>query len=361
MNCISINYKNADEGIRSSFAFAEEIQKRISKKLSECVILCTCNRTEIYFCGDINAGIAVLSEFSGIAVDEIKKYAMVFMGRRAALHLFRVACGIESMVIGEDEILGQTRNAYKNACEFCRTNSELNIYFQSALACAKKIKTETELSGVSVSTATLTANVAAKFCENPKILVIGATGRIGQTIVKNLISHRNVSVTVTLRHHSKELFSSSNSEVSVIGYKERYSFIDEFDCVISATSSPHYTVTYSELRKHIHTDKKRLFIDLSVPHDIDKRIEECENIQIIGIDYFENLAHENNIRKTDSIEIAKKYIEKEADTAEKNLLVQSFLAEYNPNADEKKLICKLKSELSAEQLSAVLKVMKESD
>lgn len=361
MNCISINYKNADEGIRSSFAFAEDIQKRISEKLSESVILCTCNRTEIYFCGDINTGLAVLSEFSGIAVDEIKKYSMVFMGRKAAMHLFRVACGIESMVIGEDEILGQTRNAYKNACEFGRTNSELNIYFQSALACAKKIKTETELSGVSVSTATLTSNVAVKSCENPKILVIGATGKIGQTVVKNLLSHKNVSVTVTLRHHSNELFLSHNPDIKVIEYMERYSFIDEFDCVISATSSPHYTVTYSELKKHIHTDKKRLFIDLSVPHDIDKRIEECENLQLIGIDYFENLAHENNIRKTDSIEIAKKFIDKEADTAEKNMLLQSFLAEHNPNEDEKKLICKLKSELSAEQLLTVLKVMKGND
>ncbi|MGN0631679.1 MAG: glutamyl-tRNA reductase [Ruminococcus sp.] len=358
MNCISISHKNADEKIRSRFAFPIDVQREISDNFSECVILCTCSRTEIYFNCEYENVLEKLSEYSGFSSCCLKKYAMIFSGRSAVFHLFRVASGIESMVIGEDEILGQLKTAYLNACDRNKTNREMNVIFQSAIACAKKIKTETLLSKASVSTATLTANEALKFCDNPKVLVIGASGKIGQTIVKNLLSHKNVSVTVTLRNHVPEFIAGGNPHLHTVSYGNRYEIIDEFDCVISATAGPHYTITYPELEKHLKTQKNRLFIDLAVPPDIDRNICDDKNIRLIGIDFFEELARENNLRKAESAQTAKAYISAEIETLEKNLLMYEFLNENNMNEAERKLLGKLKQELDPQQFSAFLRIVK---
>lgn len=357
MNCISISYKNAGEEIRGRLAFAIEIQKCISEILGKCVILCTCNRTELYFEDNYEKVLEIIAEYGNISVDILKKYAMIFRGKKAISHLFKVASGIESMVIGEDEILGQVKNAYYNACKWKRTNREINVIFQSAIACAKKIKTETSLSNISVTTATLTSNEVAKFCDNPKVLVIGASGKIGQTIVKNLISHKNISLTITLRNHIPEMLIYENPQVEAVNYQSRYEMIDEFDCIISATSGPHYTITYNEFSENLKTAKKRLLIDLAVPHDIDRKIKEIENTQLFGIDYFEELAKENNLRKTDSVETAKKYILAEIEILEKNLLMQRFLVENDITESEIKFLGRLKNQLDSEQFSAVLTAM----
>ena len=144
---------------------------------------------------------------------------------------------------------------------------------QAAVACAKKIKTETAISKTSVSVATLASNEAAKFKDGElNVLVIGATGKVGSTVVKNLLSHKGISVTVTSRKHKAETVFE-NTVANVIDYDERYRAFDFADCVISATSGPHYTVTYYDLKNNIKTEKSRLFIDLAVPPDIDDRGE----------------------------------------------------------------------------------------
>ena len=149
MNCISINYKKANARIRGAFAFDINKQKNflseIAKNHEACgVILCTCNRTEVYFCGcDEEKILSLLSKYSGTDTQIIKQTAMFFCGEKALSHLFCVCCGVDSMVIGEDEILSQTKNAYQNSLRSGNVNSEINIIFQSAFACAKKIKTQT--------------------------------------------------------------------------------------------------------------------------------------------------------------------------------------------------------------------------
>lgn len=335
-------------------------------RISECVILCTCSRTELFFCGDNGAeeiAVSLLAEHSGASRDNVMRYAMIFCGRQAKVHLFRVACGIESMVVGEDEILGQTRNAYKAACENGTVSAELNMIFQAALACAKRIKTDTELSRLSVSTATLAANEAARLGSSVNVVVIGASGKIGQTTVKNLLSHKNVKLTATLRQHTPEIVGEWSGGIGTALYSERYSLMDAADCVISATSGPHFTVTRGELEKHIFTPKNRLFIDLAVPRDIDRDIENIDGVRLLGIDDFEKLAEEHNALKADGAEAAKALIEEEIEALEKNTAVRSFLpcCDIVIEAISRKglegLIYKMKSELTSEQLAAALKAM----
>ena len=374
MFCISINYKKADLNFRKNFAFSSEIQREILSELknnndiSQCVLLCTCNRTELYFCGSDNSYLTaenILAKYGKIKTENLIPYIMNFDGEGAVLHLFRVAGGIDSMVIGEDEILGQTKNAYSFATECGTTGYEINMIFQSAIACAKKIKTQTKFSKTSVSTATLAANEAAKLGKDKTVLLIGATGKIGSTVLKNLVSHKNLTVLATSRHHGIDLtITEKNSNISIVDYDKRYEFIDCADCIISATSSPHYTVTAYDIRKNVKTNKNRLFIDLAVPSDIDKSIVNISGARLIDIDYFEQLARKNNLEKAESVSSAKGIISDEIDVLKKDLMFHDFLPFnenlklYISNNSAETVLYKLKSSLNAEQFSAVLNVLK---
>ncbi len=337
------------------------------KSAEQCVVLCTCNHTEIYFSG-VSEGLAdiqrLICKYGSIGNEELTPCIMQFSSDSAARHFFRAACGIDSMVIGEDEILGQTKAAYMRAKECGTAAYEMNMIFQSAIACAKKIKTRTELSRTSVSIATLAANEAAKFGDKVNVLLIGATGKTGAAVLKNLMSHKNVRTVFTLRNHAVPCGIAENSGARAVMYSERYSYTDRADCVITATSSPHYTITLQGLCESIKTPKDRLFINLAVPPDIDGEITEIDGVRLIGIDYFNNLAKENNALKLSSVESANDIISAELETLKKELAFHDFLPcldRVREAAAEKTiddLLYKLKASLSAEELSAVLEVLK---
>ena len=369
MYCISISYRTADIHIREKLAFSESVQQKILKQLcsdgtvSQCVILCTCSRTEVYFSGDSGRVLSALAEQSGISESLLIPYVRSYQEKNAVSHLFRVASGMHSMVIGEDEILGQTKQAYQNACACQTVGYELHRIFQAAIACAKKIKTETALSKSSVSTATLAANEAARLGKDVHVLMIGATGKIGTVTLKNLLSHKNISVTATKRRHSTD-FQIQSDKISMIDYTERYQAIAYADCIISATASPHYTVTFHDL-KNLSVTKPKLFIDLAVPPDIDSHIVQIPGMQYIGIDYFQKLAEEHNLLKISSAEDAKEIIEQEMDSLIKDFLFHEFLPysgtvrkalQQKPDT----MLYQLKSELNAEQFSSVLEIFKKA-
>ena len=371
MYCISINYKNSDLEIRKQFAFSEDTQKSLlnclinSDFINECLIVCTCNRMELYFVGNenaINFAKNTLAEYSGFEVSRLSKQIFLFYEDRAISHLYNVASGIDSMVIGEDEILGQVKRAYAFAQKYKTTGYELNTVFQAAIACAKRIKTETVLSKTSVSMATLAANEVARLGENVSVMVIGATGKIGTSLVKNLVSHKNISIITTLRNHNND-FTYIN-DVSTVEYNNRYEYINKVDCLISATSSPHYTITYYDLQKCLKENKNRLFIDLAVPPDIDREIEKISGIRLVDVDYFKTLAKENNSLKLSSVDEAKKIIEEEIEVLKKDMLFHSFLPYIDAvklKLKEKsleELLYKLREELSAEEFEKILNVYK---
>ena len=196
MYCISINHKNASAEIRSRFAFSRGKRQEISAALSEhgikqSVIVCTCNRTELYFIGsDIgctDTAAEILTKYSGEEPTSVSLCLRSYYGEKALAHLFRVACGIDSMIIGEYEILRQVKDAYAESHENGFTDFELNTIFQSAITCAKRIKTDTALSKTPVSAATLAANKAASLGGSVNVLVIGASGKIGTSALNKVM------------------------------------------------------------------------------------------------------------------------------------------------------------------------------
>lgn len=313
---LSISHKTAPLAIRELFAFTSEQQAELLGALrteagaAESLVISTCNRTEIYTFYPkeeqqqklfSRLQRVVLEKAGALKVEHITDYLRFYQGEKAVRHLFLVAAGLDSMVVGEDQILGQVKKAHEQAREAGTTGKYLNTLFRYAVTCAKRIKTDTELSKTAVSTATLAIKAAEEALgtlQGKKIMVIGGTGEIGGIVLKNLYSMKGLHIYSTIRNvtltHDAHVKSESNH---VIDYKERYFYVDEMDVVISATSSPHYTLTYSKLKEQIHTEKPRVFVDLAVPVDIEEAIAEIPRTFLYNMDDFEALAKANNQAK----------------------------------------------------------------
>lgn len=334
MNCISISFKTASLEIREQFAFSKEEAAEFAKiaiahkNIKECMVLSTCNRNEVYFEGTkgaIKAMEDLLARYKKTDRAQVLKYYNTFVGTAAVRHAFSVTSGMDSMLIGEDEILGQVKDAYQLALENGTTGFVLNTVFQSAMNCSKKIKTDTNLSKTPVSIGTLVANEIFRFPKEMKqVCIIGLTGKMGTIIMKNIYNKHGVKVTGTSRTVSNH-FGSKYPEVHMISYFERYEYFDDADIIVSATTSPHYTITKEELEAHLTSKKERLFIDLAVPSDIDKSIKQLGNITLHNIDYFEYLSRSNNLQKEKEIEIGKEILEQELDETLKIIEFHDFL------------------------------------
>lgn len=329
---LSISHKTAALEIRELFAFMREQQINLMQALcreagaAESVVLSTCNRTEIYTFYTkeeqqqklfSRLQRVVLVKAGALKVEHITDYLRFYQGEKAVRHLFQVASGLDSMVVGEDQILGQVKKAHEQAREAGTTGKYLNTLFRYAVTCAKRIKTDTDLSKTSVSTATLAVKAAEEVLgglQGKRIMVIGGTGQIGGIVLKNLYSMKGLHIYSTIRNVALTHDAHQKSETSqVIDYRERYSYVDEMDVVISATSSPHYTLTYSKLRDQIHTNKPRVFVDLAVPVDIEEAVTEIPRTFLYNMDDFEALARANNQAKKQAAreagEILKEYQE----------------------------------------------------
>ena len=372
MECISINHKTAKSLDRQRcFVPKEKTENYLREimnldRVEQCVLLSTCNRTEIYVQGEENCfnGLEeVMARAAGGDGQWMKSLVRRYQGRTAIQHLFRVVCGMESMVIGEDEILGQVRDAYGYAKDAGCTGYELNSIFQAALACAKRVKTETMISKTSVSVATLAANEVFRLSRPQKtVLLFGSSGQMGGIILKNLLSQENIRVIATIRSHNG-IYQSGDPRVQNVDYQERYRYLEEADAVISATSSPHYTLTAKSVREAIKTSRERLFLDISMPPDLDTDITKIAHCRLVSLDDIHQLAEENNRRKQQALMDAEEILKEDFDKICKVLAFHRFTEavpgwkeQYGEYSAEKMLYL-LRDELDSDSFEAVLKVL----
>lgn len=341
---VSISHKTAPMHIRALVAFdeaqrlclMEDIKSHAS--VAECVVIATCNRTEIYTYSEKADSEREIFEWvqdclvrAASAGTDISQVLRFYRGERAEHHLFEVACGLDSMVIGEDQILGQVKEAHRQAMENNMCGTYLNAFFRYAVTAAKRVKTDTKLSKTPVSTASVCIKAARDYVGGlcgKKVMVIGASGKIGGIVVKNLLSDYKPELYVTMRDvkETKTVTDShSGSSYTHLPYDERYSYIDQMDVIISATSSPHYTLTYEKVRQAVSDDKRRAFMDLAVPPDIESRIGTLPGAGCFNIDDFSKTAKENNDKKLREAAEAEEILEKyETDFKKWMLFQQSF-------------------------------------
>lgn len=316
---ISVSYQYAPLNIREQFAFSADVQAKLmenlvlAKEIEECILVSTCNRMELYCYGndhyDSGDVFAVMQkhllEISHLEKEiEVSSYLRFYQGQKASHHLFQVAAGLDSMVIGEDQILGQVKDAHEQAMNLGTTGVYLNTLFRYAVTGAKKVKTDTDLSKTSVSTASLAikASLSEFGClDGKKVMIIGASGKIGSIVLKNFQSIKGVKLYATMR---QQKIRSHGLQFLSVPYEERYTHMDEMDVIISATSSPHYTITKQQFSQALKQQKKRVLIDLAVPMDIEKSVQDMEGIVYYNIDDFERIAKANNEKKLKEAKVA---------------------------------------------------------
>lgn len=351
MFCISASYKKTPLEARQGFAFSREEQYIFISKLIQNniikggVILSTCNRSEVYFTGSSRSVEEVakkLALYKNISDSNIKKYCLFYGGSRAASHLFNVACGLDSMVLGEDEILRQVKEAYIAALSVHHTDSELNIIFQDALNCAKSGKSETRLSTTPVSIGTITANTIERYIEEninnvkfpgKKVMVIGITGKTGGIVARDLVAKKIPVIGTTRKRGSGAGTWWQGSRLAeVTSFEERYKYINQVCAVVSATTSPHYTLTYSEYLKYVNDNQEMLLIDLAVPYDIDRMLAGLNNIKLLDIDYFNTLSKENTNIKLGELGKAEEAVKGCVENTMKKIYMRGFLEKVKENA-----------------------------
>lgn len=392
MFCISINHKNTPADVRESFAFSTKGQRQFTERLKAavggCVVLSTCNRMEIYFtdkcepCGSAITGKMSSGEASGgrgglleqvemllandrdVPVSLIRRYSMNYEGFQCMLHLCRVACGMDSMVLGEVEIIHQVKSAYLVAKKLGACDGELNIAFQGALAAAKAVATESDTTRLPVSVGTLSAREAVNFIRNGgHILVVGATGKIGSIVVKDIADLApDIEIIGTSRsHYSADEIFGRHQQIRIEAYSRRYELAAWADVIISATASPHYTFVRDELVETVKMQpKRRLFLDLAMPKDIDPAVAEVTGCVLRDIDYIRTLSRENNESRAKTITEMEPWIISQVDEIMKNIAFSRFNREHGDvmaqlkTIDGAKMVYKLKGQLEYEAFEKVL-------
>lgn len=299
LRCLSVHFENAPLRVREKFAFPPQVRRELYARLEELgggLLLVTCNRTELYcFCSE-EAARALLF---GAAGAEAPLFCAE--GGAARERLFLLAAGLCSMLVGEDEILHQLKNAYAEAQAAGATKGADSL-FQAALACGRRVRAETKLSEYACSVATLAANEVTRFTRgHGRVLLVGGSGMVGGAALKNLLSAGH-TVAATERTHA---FGASAAGAETIAYAERYAALDRADAVVSCTASPHVVFEAEKVRRAIRTARERLFLDLAVPPDIDPAVGQIAGCRLKNIDDFRAEAEENNARKRAAAERAR--------------------------------------------------------
>jgi glutamyl-tRNA reductase len=319
---VGLNYRTAPVEVREKFTFSEaelpEALRRLkqTKSILECVIVATCNRTELYAVVDrlnvcrhyINS---YLESWFGISRDTFSRYLYMYEDQEAIRHLFRVTCGLDSMVIGETQILGQVRDAFLLAQQTATTGTLFNKLFREAVTVAKQAQTETTIGENAVSVSYAAVELGRKIFGSfagKKVMVIGA-GKMSELTAKHLHAGGVGEVVVANRtlERAEELarkFAGSACSIDKIGEK-----LAEIDIVISSTGSAGYVLTKKDVEQIWFRRKAAtplFIIDIAVPRDIDPAIAELDNVFLYDIDDLEGIVESNlEQRRNEALKIEK--------------------------------------------------------
>lgn len=276
------------------------------------VLLSTCNRTEIYTTGaDYAAALTFLEKYFQAPPAEFEKYLYRCRGRQAVEHLFRVACGLDSMMVGEGQVLGQVKTAWQAALMAGTTDSLLNVIFNRAVRTGKRGRAETRISRGAVSVGSAAVELAKKIYGNlemRQVLIIGA-GKMSEVAAKLLGSK---AIFVANRTFPRACELAERVGGSAIHFDQLDEHLKFCDIVISSTGSAHYILSYPRIQNAVNERKDPLFlIDIAVPRDIEPRVGELSRVYLYDIDDLNSIAAENLKERQQEIPKVETIIEEE--------------------------------------------------
>jgi glutamyl-tRNA reductase len=313
---IGLSHHSSPVTVRERFAFAdaaipEALQKlRAAGIATEAVILSTCNRVEIYAASELpeRQAIADLRQFlvdHHRYPDPISTEIYGYGGQQTVEHLFRVASGMDSMVLGETEILGQLKKAYDTALQHRHTGGRLNKAFQKAFNVAKQIRSETNIQRGNVSVGSVAVELARKIfssLQEHQVMIIGA-GETGEKTARALLSRGARSIIVSNRSHERAVELARELEGRAIHFEDWASEFSRVDILISSTAAPHYILDRARLEPLMKTRRNRplLLIDIAVPRDIDPEVNFLEGVYLYNIDDLQVIANDSLKQRKEEI------------------------------------------------------------
>ncbi len=302
---IGLSHRTSPVTVRERFAFPDSMIPETLQKLraqglaQEAVILSTCNRVELYAAieGNPATGSAALQQFlldCHNYREPLNEEFYTFSEPQSLEHLFKVASGLDSMVLGETEILGQLKKAYDLALQHKHTGSRLNKAFQKAFNVAKQIRTETNIQRGSVSVGSVAVELAERIFSNlgeRQVLVIGA-GDTSEKTARALLSRGAKSLLVSNRSYDRATALAHELGGRAIQFDDWAREFERIDIVISSTSAPHYILDRAKLAPLMKLRKNRplLLIDIAVPRDIEAEVNFLENVYLYNIDDLQAIA-----------------------------------------------------------------------
>lgn len=326
---VGLSHHSSPVELRERFTFAEARVPAVLQLLrdqgiaDEAVILSTCNRVEIY---------AVTSLESSKAFEEIKQFLVTCHDYRDPLtdeiytlgepqsvhHLFKVACGLDSMVLGETEILGQLKKAYDLALQHQHTGARLNKTFQRAFNVAKHVRTETSIQRGSISVGSVAVELAEKIfssLNDRHVMVIGA-GDTSEKTARALLSRGAKSIIVANRSYENALVLAKELGGRAVTFDQWSSEFQQIDIAISSTAAPHHILNRAKLEPLMKLRKNRplLLIDIAVPRDIDPEVNLMPNVYLYNIDDLQTIADDYLKQRKEEVARCEKIIQEKAGT-----------------------------------------------
>lgn len=318
---VGLNYRTAPVEVRERFSFAEKdmpqaLQELLrTKSVLEGVIIATCNRTEIYvvvdrlhMCGYFIR--SFMERWFGVPREEFTRHLYMYEEEQAVRHLFRVACGLDSMVLGETQILGQVKSAFLLSQREKGTGTWFNMLFKQAVTLGKRAHSETAIgeSAVSISYAAveLGKRIFGSF-SGKRVLILGA-GKMSELTAKHLSGGGAEEVFVANRTYARAQELAAKFEGTPCTMQEAMERLADVDILISSTGAEGYVITSAQVARSMkrRPDRALFMIDIAVPRDIEPEIGELENVFLYDIDDLEGIVENNlEMRRAEAVKIDK--------------------------------------------------------
>jgi glutamyl-tRNA reductase len=300
-----LSFKTAPVEVRERLvAHAAAMQCRgcrvkVAGNLVEAVIVATCNRVEIYGVTSEHAPDAgrLLREFAHLNID-VAPYLYFKQDADAVKHLFSVASGLDSLVIGETEITGQVKQAYQNAQTARLTGKITNRLFQTALKVAKEVRSRTAVGRGATSVGSVAVELAEKIFDGDftdrTVLIIGA-GKMGEACVRHLAKKGARSVLVANRSYDRAVKLAATIGGTPVSFEERVAALAQADIVVSSTGAQEAIITREDVASVLNRRSGRplFLIDIAVPRDIEPAVEQLDQVFLYNVDHLETIVRQN--------------------------------------------------------------------
>ena len=331
---VGLNYRTAPVGVRERFWISENrryealVQLARAEGIEEVIVMATCNRTEFWLWADdvtltANSVMRMLGAEYGLKLCEWKHFYRL-LDEPALLHIFRVASSLDSMVVGEPQVVSQVKEAWEQAQKVGAAGRFLDAVLQKALAVSKRVRSETAIGNKAVSIPYAAVELARQIfgtLENKKVILLGA-GQLSELSARELLNHGATSVRVINRtlEHSAELAAKLGGVA--IPLEERWKHMAESDIIISSTSSPHTILSREEVELMVHgrNDRPLVIADIAMPRDVDPTVRNVKGVFLYDLDDLENVPDGNASEREAAVAAAQKILQAEAQGFRRKLM-----------------------------------------